>query len=92
MPCHLHSHRFYFTNSADPIAGDTTKPAGYIFFALDAKTGQERWRYRAKAPCIRKHSDPTATQAGWERRCSQNSPFFVPTYSKIAAENSKKIA
>jgi outer membrane protein assembly factor BamB len=42
----------YLTSSADPIAGDTTKPAGYFLFALDAKTGQERWRYRAEAPYV----------------------------------------
>jgi len=31
------------------IAGQT---AGYYLFALDAKTAQERWRYRAEAPYV----------------------------------------
>jgi outer membrane protein assembly factor BamB len=42
----------YLTASADATAGDTTKPAGNYLFALDAKTGQERWRYRAEAPYV----------------------------------------
>jgi eukaryotic-like serine/threonine-protein kinase len=42
----------YLTGSADPIAGDTSKPAGYFLFALDAKSGQERWRFRAEAPYV----------------------------------------
>jgi outer membrane protein assembly factor BamB len=48
----VQDNTLYFTGSADPIAGDTTKPAGYFLFALDAKTGQERWRYRAEAPYV----------------------------------------
>jgi len=42
----------YLTNSADQVAGDTLKPSGYYLFALDAKTGKERWRYRAEAPYV----------------------------------------
>jgi outer membrane protein assembly factor BamB len=42
----------YLTGSADATPGDATKPAGYYLFALDAKTGQERWRYRAEAPYV----------------------------------------
>jgi outer membrane protein assembly factor BamB len=38
----------YLTGSAGATPGDATKPAGYYLFALDAKTGQERWRYRAE--------------------------------------------
>jgi outer membrane protein assembly factor BamB len=40
----------YLTGIAVATPGDATKPAGYYLFALDAKTGQERWRYRAEAP------------------------------------------
>ena len=40
----------YFTGSAGATPGDAAKPAGYYLFALDARTGQERWRYRAEAP------------------------------------------
>jgi outer membrane protein assembly factor BamB len=42
----------YLTGSADATPGDAAKPAGYYLFALDAKTGQERWRYRAEAPYV----------------------------------------
>jgi outer membrane protein assembly factor BamB len=42
----------YLTGSANATPGDATKPAGYYLFALDAKTGQERWRYRAEAPDV----------------------------------------
>jgi eukaryotic-like serine/threonine-protein kinase len=42
----------YFTGNADATPGDATKPAGNYLFALDAKTGQERWRYRAEAPYV----------------------------------------
>jgi outer membrane protein assembly factor BamB len=40
----------YLTGSADATPGDAEKPAGYYLFALDARTGQERWRYQATAP------------------------------------------
>jgi outer membrane protein assembly factor BamB len=40
----------YLTGTADATPGDPEKPAGYYLFALDAGTGQERWRYRATAP------------------------------------------
>jgi outer membrane protein assembly factor BamB len=40
----------YFTGHADATPGDATKPAGDYLFALDANTGQERWRYRPVAP------------------------------------------
>ncbi len=43
----------YLTAIADAIPGDPTKPSGNYLFALDAKTGQERWRYRAAAPYVR---------------------------------------
>jgi outer membrane protein assembly factor BamB len=42
----------YLTGIGRAIAGDASKPAGYYLFALDAKTGQERWRYRADAPYV----------------------------------------
>jgi outer membrane protein assembly factor BamB len=42
----------YLTGSAGATAGDAAKPAGYYLFALDAATGQERWRYRAEAPYV----------------------------------------
>jgi outer membrane protein assembly factor BamB len=42
----------YFTGSADATPGDPLKPAGYYLFALDARTGKERWRYRAEAPYV----------------------------------------
>jgi outer membrane protein assembly factor BamB len=42
----------YLTGSADATPGDAAKPAGYYLFALDAKSGQERWRYRAEAPYV----------------------------------------
>ncbi len=40
----------YLTGSADATPGDPVKPAGYYLFALDARTGRERWRHRAEAP------------------------------------------
>ena len=42
----------YLTGSADATPGDAAKPAGNYLFALDAKTGQERWRYRAEEPYV----------------------------------------
>ncbi|QOY86832.1 outer membrane protein assembly factor BamB family protein [Paludibaculum fermentans] len=42
----------YLTSSASAVAGDAKKPAGNYLLALDAKTGQERWRYRAEAPYV----------------------------------------
>jgi outer membrane protein assembly factor BamB len=42
----------YLTGSAGATPGDASRPAGYYLFALDAKTGQERWRYRAEAPYV----------------------------------------
>ena len=42
----------YLMAEADATAGQAKKPAGYYLFALDAKSGQERWRYRADAPYI----------------------------------------
>lgn len=42
----------YLTGSADALPGDAAKPAGNYLFALDAKTGEERWRYRAEAPYV----------------------------------------
>jgi outer membrane protein assembly factor BamB len=40
----------YLTGIAAATPGDPQRPAGYYLFALDARTGQERWRYRAEAP------------------------------------------
>ncbi|MBN9661962.1 MAG: PQQ-binding-like beta-propeller repeat protein [Acidobacteria bacterium] len=45
-------NNIYLTSSADAVAGDPKKPAGNYLFALDAATGQERWRYRAEAPYV----------------------------------------
>jgi outer membrane protein assembly factor BamB len=42
----------YLMAEADATAGDAKKKAGYYLFALDAKSGEERWRYRADAPYI----------------------------------------
>ena len=42
----------YLTGIATVTPGDAAHPAGYYLFALDARTGQERWRYRAEAPYI----------------------------------------
>ncbi|MGC4050770.1 MAG: PQQ-binding-like beta-propeller repeat protein [Paludibaculum sp.] len=42
----------YLTSSADAVAGDSKKPAGNYLIAVDAATGQERWRYRAEAPYV----------------------------------------
>ena len=39
----------YVSGSVDAIPGDASKTEGFELFALDAKTGQERWRYRAAA-------------------------------------------
>lgn len=43
----------YLTGIGKAVPSDAAKPAGYYLFALDAKTGQERWRYRAEAPYVR---------------------------------------
>ena len=41
----------YLTGRADGTAGEASKPASDNYlFAVDAKTGQERWRYRAVVP------------------------------------------
>lgn len=40
----------YLTAGTDATAGDVSKPASDYLFALDAKTGRERWRYRANVP------------------------------------------
>jgi len=42
----------YLTGTAAVTAGDSARPAGYYLFALDARTGNERWRYRAEAPYV----------------------------------------
>ncbi len=42
----------YLMGSAGATPGDAAKPAGYYLFAIDARTGQERWRYRAEAPYV----------------------------------------
>lgn len=38
----------YVTGAAEAIPGNPARPAGNYLFALDARTGQERWRYRAE--------------------------------------------
>lgn len=43
----------YLMGEADATPGDKTRPEGYYLFAIDAATGQERWRYRAEAPYVR---------------------------------------
>jgi outer membrane protein assembly factor BamB len=43
----------YLTGIGKSVASDAAKPGGYYLFALDARNGQERWRYRAEAPYIR---------------------------------------
>jgi outer membrane protein assembly factor BamB len=40
----------YLTSNAAATPGDPARPAANYLFALDAKTGQERWRYRAEDP------------------------------------------
>ncbi len=42
----------YLTGNAAATPGDATRPAGNYLFAIDTKTGQERWRYRAEAPYV----------------------------------------
>ena len=41
----------YFTGNVNAIP-DPTRPQVNYLFALDARTGQERWRYRAEAPYV----------------------------------------
>ena len=40
----------YMVAAADATVGDATKPAGYYFVALDAKSGKEQWRHPVKLP------------------------------------------
>jgi outer membrane protein assembly factor BamB len=40
----------YLTGSVGAAPGDASKPAGDHLFALDAKTGEERWRYPGVVP------------------------------------------
>lgn len=40
----------YLTAGTDATAGAAAKPESDYLFALDVKTGQERWRYRANVP------------------------------------------
>jgi outer membrane protein assembly factor BamB len=42
----------YLTGGGAATTGDAARPAGVYLFALDAGTGQERWRYRAEAPYV----------------------------------------
>jgi outer membrane protein assembly factor BamB len=44
----------YLTGSIDTPDKSGPILANYFLFALDAKTGQERWRYRAEAPYVYK--------------------------------------
>ena len=48
----IRDNTIYITGKADATPGDKTKPEGAYLFALDAKTGQERWRYRATEPNV----------------------------------------
>jgi outer membrane protein assembly factor BamB len=50
----------YLTGAAAGTPGDAAHPAGYYLFALDARTGKERWRYRAEAPYV--HSGVCVSQ------------------------------
>ncbi len=43
----------YLTGSIGATPGDDSQPAGDHLFALDAKTGQERWRYPGAVPQMR---------------------------------------
>jgi outer membrane protein assembly factor BamB len=43
----------YLTGAGAATPNDPSRPAGLYLFALDAATGQERWRYRAEAPYVR---------------------------------------
>lgn len=43
----------YLTGSIGATPGDASQPAGDHLFALDAKTGQERWRYPGVLPQMR---------------------------------------
>ena len=55
----------YLTGIAAAAPGDSAHPAGYYLFALDARTGNERWRYRAEAPYVHSGvclSQPLVTQ------------------------------
>ena len=42
----------YFTGSAGATPGDAANKEGNYLFALDAGSGQERWRYRAVVPYV----------------------------------------
>ena len=39
----------YVSFGVDAVAGDASRPEGFDLMALDAKTGQEKWRHRAEA-------------------------------------------
>lgn len=39
----------YVTGGVDAVSGDASRPEGFDMMALDAKTGQEKWRHRAEA-------------------------------------------
>ncbi len=43
----------YLTGSVGATPGDDSRPAGDHLFALDAKTGEERWRYPGVVPQMR---------------------------------------
>ena len=42
----------YFTGIGKALQSNPARSASYYLFALDAATGQERWRYRAEAPYV----------------------------------------
>ena len=44
-----HDGVVYISLGVDAVAGDASRPDGFDLLALDATTGQERWRYRAAA-------------------------------------------
>lgn len=42
----------YFTGIGKVVPANAGRSTGYYLFALDAKSGQELWRYRAEAPYV----------------------------------------
>lgn len=39
----------YVSGGVDAVSGDAARPEGFDMMALEAKTGQEKWRHRAEA-------------------------------------------
>ncbi len=61
----------YISLGVDAVAGDASRPDGFDLLALDATTGQERWRYRAPAEygtagvCLTAPIATASTIYGW---------------------------